>query len=212
MDLWITARAAGLALLCMLSISAALGLIASLKAASPQRRAILQYAHRSAAMLSMALLVVHVVAIVLDTYAGVGVLGALVPLASGYRPFAVALGVLSAYAMLITVALGLARSKFAASPRRARSWRALHIASSGLWVMAVIHSLLAGTDTGAGGWARLIVYGCIALLVTAAAVRAAAARRITTAHRQARQSGSTALGATSIGSTPSTHHLTGASR
>jgi sulfoxide reductase heme-binding subunit YedZ len=202
MDLWITARAAGLALLCMLSISAALGLVASVKAGSPQRRAILQYVHRSAAMLSVALLVVHVVAIVLDTYAGVGVLGALVPLASGYRPFAVALGALSAYAMLITVALGLARSKFAASARAARSWRALHIASSALWVTAVIHALLAGTDTGAGGWARLIVYGCIAVVAIAGAFRSLTAR-----------AGSGARPRPGAAPVPAvTHHLSGASR
>jgi hypothetical protein len=75
--------------------------------------------------------------------------------------------------------LGLARSRFAASDRAARSWRRLHIASSGLWVTAVIHSLLAGTDTdtGAGDWARLIVCASIALVALAGGARSISARR-----------------------------------
>jgi sulfoxide reductase heme-binding subunit YedZ len=171
MSLWFTARGAGLALLCVLSFSAAFGAIASTRMLSPSSRIVMQYVHRAAALMGLVLLVLHVSAIILDPYAGVGITGAFVPLASGYRAGAIALGTLAMYGFLITVVLGMARGRMASSPRAAKAWRTIHIASYAMWISAVIHSLMAGTDTGAGGWSRTLVYVCIAVVVGSAALR-----------------------------------------
>ena len=50
----------------------------------------------------LAFLGVHIVSLILDPYAGVGIAGAFIPGLSGYRSSPVALGTLALYAFLIT--------------------------------------------------------------------------------------------------------------
>ena len=100
MTLWYTARGAALAALIALSVATALGALVSLPSRNAARRVIVQYAHRSAAVLGIGLLALHVTAIVLDSKAHVSLLGALVPFTSGYRPEWVGLGTIALYLML----------------------------------------------------------------------------------------------------------------
>jgi len=77
--------------------------------------------HAVLAASTVVLILGHVVALVLDKFAGVGVLGAVAPGASGYRPLAVALGTVSVYLALLvgaSAALAAARRK---RPRRPRT-------------------------------------------------------------------------------------------
>jgi DMSO/TMAO reductase YedYZ heme-binding membrane subunit len=107
--------------------------------------------------------VVHVVGIVLDRFANVGLLGTFVPGLSQYRTVPVALGTLSMYALLVT---GLTARVTRLLP--SGWWLKLH--RLGLLVLALgwAHGILSGTDTTATG----AIYGA-----TFAAVLAAAAYR-----------------------------------
>ena len=49
--LWFTARGAGLSALLVLSVATALGALTSIKSAKPSTRVVVQYVHRSAAVL-----------------------------------------------------------------------------------------------------------------------------------------------------------------
>jgi predicted ferric reductase len=169
-DLWFTARGAGLSALLALSIATACGALGSLPTAAATTRVVVQYLHRTAAVLGIGLIVVHVSTIVLDSKAHIGVAGALVPFAASYRPTAVALGSTTAYLLLLVAALGLARGRLAAAPAGARAWRAAHSLGYLLWAAAVLHGLLAGTDRGQG-WVVLLVIGCVLLVLAAGTVR-----------------------------------------
>ena len=57
--------------------------------------------HVSLAVFTLAFLVLHIVVLATDSYAKVGWWGALLPMASGYRPVAVTLGVIAAYGGLL---------------------------------------------------------------------------------------------------------------
>ena len=79
-----------------------------------------------------------------DEHARVGWTGALAPMASGYRPLAVTLGVLGLYA-------GLAAGLTAALAGRmaGRIWLPIHRVAGVSLVLVWAHSVLAGTDTPA---------------------------------------------------------------
>jgi len=169
MFLWYLARAAGITALIALSLATAMGAWSSGAARRPtavNRRVIFERVHRAAAVTGLGLLVVHVLSLVLDGKSGISAAATVIPMASGYRPFAVTLGVLAMYAVVFAAAVGAARGRMAASPAAARSWRALHATAYLGWLMAIGHGVLAGTDAGADP-VLLIDLVCVLLVVGA---------------------------------------------
>ena len=82
------------------------------------------------------------------------------PLASSYRPVAVALGVISVDLTLAVIVTSLLRERIH------RLWRAVHWLAYGAWPLAVLHGLTAGTDAFAP-W-MLVIEGLCVLAVGAA--------------------------------------------
>ncbi len=135
-----------------------------------ERRLLTGYLHRAAAVTGMLLIVVHATALVADHQSGVAAGAVFVPLTSGYRPVAVALGSAAAYLFVFVAVAGAARRQIAASRHGARAWRALHATSYLAWGLCVLHGLLAGTDAGST-WLTVTVAGCVAALSVCLAVR-----------------------------------------
>ncbi len=178
MTLWYLARAAGVVMLVCFTASVCLGATASVRvravdAGSRERRLLVQYFHRAAAITGLLLIVVHVASLVADGKSGVSVSGALVPLTAGYRPAAVTLGSIAAYLFVVVALIGASRRHFAASAAAARAWRTLHAASYVAWSACVLHGFLSGTDAGKS-WMRAITLGCVAAAVACVAVRVGA--------------------------------------
>jgi len=176
MTLWYLARAAGVVMLVCFTASVCLGATASVRvravdAGSRERRLLVQYFHRAAAITGLLLMFVHVGALVADGKSGVSVSGALIPLTAGYRPAAVALGSVAAYLFVFVALVGASRRHFAASAAGARTWRTLHAASYVAWTACALHGLLSGTDAGKS-WMRAITLGCVAAVVVCVLVRA----------------------------------------
>ncbi len=86
-------------------------------------------------------MVVHVVALIADSYVPFDLVSVLVPFASGWKPVAVAWGVVGMYLLLAVELTSLARARL---PRKV--WRMVHFASLPLFAVATIHGLTAGTD------------------------------------------------------------------
>jgi hypothetical protein len=170
MTLWFTARGAALAALTLLTLATALGAVGSAKSLRPERRVLSQYLHRTAALLGLSLLIVHITSIVLDTDAGVGVSGALIPFTSGYRAGSVAFGTLAVYTFLLVSALGLARGRMARSARATRAWRGIHLLAYAGWGMAMWHGFFTGTDSDLP-WVRGLYLACLLSVVSAVAIR-----------------------------------------
>jgi sulfoxide reductase heme-binding subunit YedZ len=166
---WLTARGAGLSALVLLTIATTLGALGSLRGRAATRY-VVQYVHRVCAGLGLGVLALHVGTVVVDSYAHVGVSGALVPFTAGYRATAVGLGTIAAYVFVAVAVLGLARGRMAASVRGARTWRGVHALAYGGWAVALVHGFTAGTDTSLP-WVRAIYVGCVAAVVGALASR-----------------------------------------
>jgi sulfoxide reductase heme-binding subunit YedZ len=162
--LWFLARAAGFVALLCASLTVALGAAGS--SGRRDGRILAHLVHRSAAVVTLAMLALHAVLLITDHFVDVSLSGALVPFTAGYRAFALGLGTLAVYAFVVVAATGAARGRLAASAGAARAWRGVHLAAYAAWALAMAHGVLAGTDTFRG-WA-LSLYGLAAFVVASA--------------------------------------------
>lgn len=169
MTLWYLARAAGVTALVFFTIAASLGALGS-GSRQPERRFWLQYVHRSAAVTGLLLLVAHVVAVILDSNVDISASVIVRPFGSGYRPFAMTVGVLALYGLVLAAVVGAARGRLARSEAFSRRWRSIHIAASTGWLLSIGHSLVAGTDRGTP-WMLAITLTCLAAVGASVAVR-----------------------------------------
>lgn len=180
MRLWLAARASGIVCYLLLVGQISFGLVLS----HPTNQATWQLSrrlfpwHENLWAFVLAFLAVHVVSLVLDPYAGVGVDGALIPGLSSYRSSPVALGTLAMYALILT---GISARYTKLLPPG--FWLKLHRLSIAVFILAWLHGILAGTD----GAALRPLY-----LATGLAVLAAAAYRYWVS-RKARPTFSTSL-------------------
>jgi sulfoxide reductase heme-binding subunit YedZ len=171
MALWMTARGAGLAALVLLTVSTALGALGA-RRGNPANRVVLQYVHRTAGALGIGVLIVHVVTIIADSYANVGVTGAVIPFTAGYRSTWVGLGTIAMYCLIAVAGFGFARGRMAASPAGARIWRATHLLAYAAWALAILHGYTAGTDSSVP-WVLALYVLCLASVLAAGGVRLA---------------------------------------
>ena len=140
--LWFATRGAGIVSLILLSVVACLGLLAVARAQSAAwPRFLTVELHRNLALLSVAFLALHIATAIVDPFTELGLAAAIVPLASSYRPLAVAFGVISLDLTLAVIVTSLLRERIGQ-----RAWRAVHWASYGSWPLAILHAVTAGSD------------------------------------------------------------------
>ncbi len=143
---WVAARALGITAYLLLALQVATGLILS----HPRNAAVWRRTrqtfpwHELLTVFTAAFLVLHIALMAIDPFAGVGVLGALVPGLSGYRPPAVAIGTVAMYAMLFT-AVTAKWTRLLPSGW----WLKAHRFAAITFLLAWVHGILAGTDGGA---------------------------------------------------------------
>ena len=170
MTIWITARTAGLVALVLLTASTSLGALTGMGSRRPVPRYVTQYVHRVTATLGLGALVVHILTILADPYARVGVTGAIVPFTAGYRATWVGLGTITTYLVIAIAAVGFARGRMASSRTGATVWRAIHASAYAAWALALVHGFTSGTDSTLG-WVRLTYLACLLAVPACAAAR-----------------------------------------
>ncbi len=156
---WYLARGSGVTSLVLFSVVVALG-IAS-RAGRPVAglpRFAVQAVHRSAALLAVAFLGIHIATLLVDPYAQLNLADVLVPFVASYRPFWLGLGTLALDLMVAVVVTSLLRDRIGA-----RAWKAVHWTAYAAWPVAVLHGLGTGTDA-ATWWLRGVTAGCVALV------------------------------------------------
>jgi hypothetical protein len=167
---WILGRASGVTSYLLLTALVMLGLVLSHPRRVRWRRpsqATRIRIHVSLAAFTFAFIVLHIVVLATDDYARVGWPGALLPMASQYRPSAVTLGVVGTYAGLLA---GLTAA-FAGRWAR-RVWWPVHKVSGVSLALVWLHGVLAGGDTPA---LRILYLGSAGGVLLLALTRYAAA-------------------------------------
>ena len=160
---WLLGRVSGIASLVLLTTLVLLGLMLAHPRGTALRslpRATMLRIHVALASFTAVFIALHVIVLALDSYAGVGWKGALLPLGAEYRPLPVTLGWLGLYAGLVA---GLT-ARFAG--RIGRVWWPLHHTTLVIYAAVWAHGVLAGTDSAA----LTFFYAGSALLVIATAI------------------------------------------
>jgi methionine sulfoxide reductase heme-binding subunit len=160
--LWFVTRGSGIVSLILFSVVACLGLLTVVRAQSTWwPRFLTAEVHRSLALLSVAFLAVHIVTAVLDPFTHLGLIAAVVPYASSYRPLPVALGVISLYLASAMIITSLLRDRIGHA-----TWRLIHWSAYAAWPLAVVHSITAGSD-GTAPWMLAVTGLCLFAVATA---------------------------------------------
>jgi predicted ferric reductase len=165
---WYFSRSSGMVAGILLVLSLVWGAFMATRALRPlDRPAWMLAMHRWFSGLAVVGVVVHLAALVADNYVRFGVKELLVPMASSWKPGAVAIGVVATYLFVLVQATSLAMKRL---PKRL--WRSIHLTSYVMTWMVFMHAGLAGTDVSNR------VYQVVALLLAIIAVTATMLRVI----------------------------------
>jgi methionine sulfoxide reductase heme-binding subunit len=163
---WYLTRASGAVALVLLSASVVIG-VAAIGRLRGRRtpRFVIDGLHRTASLLAVAFLLVHIVTAVLDSFAPISLVNAVIPFTGTYRPVWLGLGAV-AFDLLLAVALtSLARHRIGHPV-----WRGVHWLAYLSWPVAVLHGFGTGSDVREG-WMLAINVACIAAVLGAVVVR-----------------------------------------
>jgi predicted ferric reductase len=175
---WYVARGGGMTAFALLGLSVVLGLVLSLRLASPRwPRMVTHDLHEHLTLLALAFTGVHVLAIVLNPAVEFGLADVLIPFAASYQPVWTAAGVIAAE---LAVAVWVStRFRHRIGYRR---WRTLHMAAFAVFALALLHGLVQGTDTGSP-WALAVYVPVAAAVAGLTALRVMASRTGAAARR-----------------------------
>jgi len=174
--LWYVARAGGIVAWGLAASSVVWGLALSTHVLGRKPRpAWLFDLHRFLGGLAVIFTGVHVLAVLFDTYVHFSLVNVLVPFTGAWHPAAVAWGIVGFYLLLAVELTSLARAHISK-----KLWRRAHFASFGLFVMATVRALAAGTDARSGPFLIAIVasIGLAAVLTAVRVARSAGTRLV----------------------------------
>jgi sulfoxide reductase heme-binding subunit YedZ len=141
---WYLGRAAGFTLYLLLWLSVVTGLGLSTKLLDPiVRRQDTWMLHRFTTELAFVFLTLHLLVLAIDPTVALGLVGVLLPFASDVRQPWTDIGIFTGWGMI-----GLTLSFSLRHLLHQRGWRLLHYGAFPLWIMALVHGIGAGSDSG----------------------------------------------------------------
>lgn len=153
--LWFASRATGVVSLALLTLVVILGILVNRQGRLPGLPAFaVTGLHRNISLLAVAFVAVHVVTAIADPYVTIRLVSAVIPFTSGYQPFWLGLGAISADLVAALIVTSLIRSRLSR-----RAWRGVHWLAYAAWPVAFAHSLGASPDLRSGGL-REVAIGC----------------------------------------------------
>jgi methionine sulfoxide reductase heme-binding subunit len=170
--LWYLVRSTGLVDLVLLTAAMVLGISELVRWTRPGwPRFVVAALHRNVSLLALAVLAVHVVTSIGDSFVNIRLIDAFIPFVGAYQPFWLGLG---AFAFDLTLAITI--TSFMRHRLGLGAWRAVHWGAYVCWPIAVAHGLGMGTDSGAG-WVQVLNGVCVAAVVAAVVWRLVVIRR-----------------------------------
>lgn len=158
--LWYIGRGTGVVTLVLFSVVVALGI--ATRSAQPLfglPRFAVTAIHRSASLLGLVFLAIHVGTMLADPSAPLYALDVLVPFAGPYRALWLGLGTIAMELIAALIVTSLLRPRISL-----RVWRFVHWAAYLAWPVAIAHALGTGTDNGAA-WLWSVAVACGVLVL-----------------------------------------------
>jgi predicted ferric reductase len=165
---WYLTRSTGAVCLLLLTAAVVLGVVDVRRWNTPQwPRFVVDTLHRNVSLLAMAFLVLHIVTSVLDSFAPISIVDAIVPFAGSYRPFWLGLGALAFDLLLAVTITSLLRRRLGYA-----TWRAIHWLTYASWPIALLHGFGTGSDVR-DTWLLALSVACLLAVLAAVIVRVA---------------------------------------
>lgn len=170
--MWYVARSSGIVAWFLLAAAFVWGvLLAGRLLGTRPKPAWMLDLHRWLGGLAVTFTGVHVLGLVADTYVHFGWVEVLVPFGSSWKPWQTAAGVVALWLLVAVEATSLLMRRLGR-----RSWRRVHLTSFGLFWMATLHGITAGTDAGNPAL-RIGMLGSVTVAVVAVGHRVLTAGR-----------------------------------
>lgn len=161
-SLWYATRATGVVALILLTATVILGIAGTVRFAAPGLpRVVTAGLHRNISLLVLGFVALHVLTAVLDTYAHIGLVSAVIPFSSSYRGFWLGLGTVAFDLVLALALTSLLRGRLSY-----RTWRAVHWTAYASWPVALWHALGTGTDARLP-WLLVLDATCVGVVAAA---------------------------------------------
>lgn len=166
---WYLTRSSGAVALVLLTLTLVLGVVDVRRwSTETWPRFVVDSLHRNVSLLALAFLGLHILTAVLDSFAPISLINAVVPFTGSYRPFWLGLGALSFDLMLAVIITSLLRRRMGHA-----TWRAVHWLAYASWPIALLHGFGTGSDVKST-WMLAISIGCLVAAIAAVLVRIAA--------------------------------------
>ena len=163
---WYLTRSTGAVALVLLTIAIALGVADVRRFSTPQwPRFVVDSLHRNISLLAMAFLLFHILTSVLDSFAPISLVNAVVPFTGSYRPFWLGLGAVSFDMLLAVTITSLLRQRIGF-----RGWRVTHWLTYACWPIALLHGFGTGSDVKST-WLLWLSIACLVVVVAAVLAR-----------------------------------------
>jgi len=174
---WYVSRSSGIVAWVLLTLAVCWGLFVSTKAvAKASTPAWLLDLHRFLGGVAVIFTAIHMIGLWADSFVEFGWAELFIPMASTWKPGAVAFGIVALYLLLAVEVTSLVMNRL---PRRL--WRAVHRSSLPLYAIATYHGLAAGTDRAntpfrLAALASVNIVGFLAIVLVLASRKAALAK------------------------------------
>jgi methionine sulfoxide reductase heme-binding subunit len=166
MNVWYATRGAGAVALVLLTLSFALGTPTLLSWGSERMpRLVVQLMHRNLSLLAVVFVALHVATTVVDAFAPIGWIDAIVPFRAGYRPIWLGFGAIAVDMLLAVIITSLIRVRLGYE-----RWRQVHYLTYAMWPIALVHALGSGSDTRAA-WMWWLDGACVLIVIIATSTR-----------------------------------------
>jgi predicted ferric reductase len=166
--LWYASRATGIVALLLFTASMVLGALGSGRFTGPRwPRFAVAALHRNMSLLALVFLAIHIATAVIDPYAGIGWLDAILPFGSVYRPLWLGIGAVATDLAIAVVITSLLRPRI-----DVRVWRFVHWTSYLCWPLAVVHGIGTAPSDFRLSWVLAVNIGCVLAVVAAVGWRA----------------------------------------
>jgi sulfoxide reductase heme-binding subunit YedZ len=167
---WYITRASGFVSLSLFTIAFALGLLTAGRVSSPRwPRFVTETLHRNISLTAIGFILVHVGAILLDTFVAISPVDAVVPFVSSYFPFWTGLGAVAFDVIIVLILTSLLRTRL---PYRV--WRFVHWIAYLGWPIVLAHTIGIGTDRL---WVLVVVGVSVTVVLGCGGYRLAGWRR-----------------------------------
>jgi methionine sulfoxide reductase heme-binding subunit len=121
------------------SASVAVGLMMSAKRKGPKRD--LRAIHEALSLTTLAMVALHGLSLLGDAFLNPGIVGIAIPFAGAYRPIWTGIGIIAGYGLTILGLTYYVRDRVGAA-----RWRRLHRLTAVFWLLAIGHTIGAGSD------------------------------------------------------------------